>query len=416
MRVDHVAADLALTQSRLWNALSPADAAAWIFQRPAIPHPAQPLPHGSTAELGQPPAPEWRHALEFAGVWARLTIPAAAQTAGKHWLLTTPGTRGSILRLTVGVLEVLRWSRADGRVILRLDADIADEAAERGELDYAAWVERECQLVDDGMATLADERITVVCPDLATAMWIASDPVVVSAARRLNTRLSAGGCPSSRHHRPDLAGDAWRLAEPRLVAWSSPGPPSGDAVDVTAQLPSPRTAAPGSGRSWDLPYRDLAVETARPDTMVFDPDAVRAGLVEHNRLCRMLHDHLAASGLVAGQHLYRVPVDMAWRDHQNRQYIAEIKSCLADDADAQFRLGLGQILEYRHRLRHAGHDLQAVLALTRTCDLWANICADLDVILLTADDPDNWTRRLHATSAPGPLDQASDTAPQATRN
>jgi hypothetical protein len=56
-----------------------------------------------------------------------------------------------------------------------------------------------------------------------------------------------------------------------------------------------------------------------------------------------------------------VPVDVAWRDADGRQYIAEVKSVVgANDVD-QLRLGLGQVLEYRHRLDALGLSVTAVM-------------------------------------------------------
>ena len=37
-------------------------------------------------------------------------------------------------------------------------------------------------------------------------------------------------------------------------------------------------------------------------------------------------------------------------------FVAEIKSITDDNEEEQFRLGLGQVLRYRHRLQKLGHE------------------------------------------------------------
>ena len=67
-------------------------------------------------------------------------------------------------------------------------------------------------------------------------------------------------------------------------------------------------------------------------------------------------------------------------------FVAEIKSITDDNEEEQLRLGLGQVLRYRHHLGKLGH--QRVVALlvperTPRDESWNDLCRDLGVILLS---------------------------------
>ncbi|MET8196875.1 hypothetical protein ABZU22_23955 [Micromonospora sp. NPDC005222] len=95
--------------------------------------------------------------------------------------------------------------------------------------------------------------------------------------------------------------------------------------------------------------------------------------------------------MTAGAGLHGVPVDLAWRDGQDRQFIAEVKSTTIGNEIEQLRFGLGQVLEYRHRLAMLDVPVTAVLLVSHYGDhAWWGTCADSDVVLLAEDDLPNW--------------------------
>jgi len=82
--------------------------------------------------------------------------------------------------------------------------------------------------------------------------------------------------------------------------------------------------------------------------------------------------------------------DLVWRTPDGRLHIVEAKSALGPSETDRLRLGLGQILDYRHRLDTDGLP-QAYLLVTKIEDrTWHEICADADVRLLVATDSDTW--------------------------
>jgi hypothetical protein len=77
--------------------------------------------------------------------------------------------------------------------------------------------------------------------------------------------------------------------------------------------------------------------------------------------------------------------DLAWRIG-DVLYVAEIKSTTPKNAGRQLRLGLGQVLRYRHHLAHrTGGPVRAVLVAEKAVadPTWAAAAASLDVALIS---------------------------------
>jgi hypothetical protein len=84
-----------------------------------------------------------------------------------------------------------------------------------------------------------------------------------------------------------------------------------------------------------------------------------------------------------------LPTDMTLRSWQSSTRITD------DNEEEQLRLGLGQVLWYRHRLQRMGHPkVVAVLVPERPPrdPSWADLCHDLQVILLHGSNLDQAVR------------------------
>jgi hypothetical protein len=142
---------------------------------------------------------------------------------------------------------------------------------------------------------------------------------------------------------------------------------------------------------FDRQYRGKPQEGVYPETQATSPAAKEAAAREHDRVCRLLITHLAGHGIPAGE-LVDPPVDVAWRNTAGVQMIAEIKSCFEGNDTTQLRLGLGQVLEYRHRLLPDRGPAIAVLLISRVADpSWFEICRSVGVHLLSAADETSWS-------------------------
>ncbi|WP_405432275.1 hypothetical protein [Micromonospora sp. NBC_00617] len=357
--------------SRLWNLVAPEEIAAWAFAEPE-PTPLDPAPAAFDGYWRDGLNEQQQAAWALAGWFIRMTVPEAARTAGEHWLLLRHAGRDPFLRLTVGGLETLRIYEAGNGVVLRIASVPVGLALEAGAVRLETWAERGVEANEDALKTLAEAKFVLDCPDIATATWLLSQPSVIAAARMLNAWVSAGSFPFARDYQPEAVARAWLAAESLL--------------DVDA------FPADSEDQGFDRPYTTSTVSADLPAQRSFDADAYRAGVSEHDRLCLALIDHLAGLGVRVGAGLHGVPVDLAWRDADGRQFIAEVKSVVGDNEVEQLRLGLGQVLEYRHRLAAHGIDATPVLVVSRCTDrAWPAICGDNHVILLHGQGTSDWT-------------------------
>jgi len=81
---------------------------------------------------------------------------------------------------------------------------------------------------------------------------------------------------------------------------------------------------------------------------------------------------------------YDPDFDIAWRE-EDVLNVVEVKSTDANNEVSQLRTGLGQVLEYRYRLRRAdGGWPRAVLAVERqpARSEWVGVCAAAEVSLI----------------------------------
>ncbi|MFV2018163.1 hypothetical protein [Micromonospora sp. LOL_023] len=370
--VANVEKDLARhAKAGLWSYTSPEEMAHWVFADPALSAAgelAAPSVDPLGADLDGPARASWA----LAGWYIRMTVPKPIETDGRLWFLNQRRVRGrSLLRVTLGMLEMLRLDEDGDNVFFHLASSAVESAVELGVIDQESWENRVFVREDDSYATLRGQKVGCVCDSVDDALWALRQPPVLAAARLVNVRcLAAGGFSFQRHHRPERLARAWSAAQ---VHFDS----------LTPQL------VPGAGAGFDRPYRSPAVDPAAlTDTRAFDKAAYVAGCDEHDLLSRWLIDILAASGTPVGTGLAGVPVDLAWRDADGRQYIAEAKSLVGASPEDQLRLGLGQVLDYRHRLALLGLVVTPILLTSAPVDgVWRDICQENGVTLLVDGDP-----------------------------
>ncbi|MEU4591764.1 hypothetical protein [Micromonospora aurantiaca (nom. illeg.)] len=374
---------LAARRSRLWQVTTPADLAAWVFQAPA-PSPLDPVPGVVDGDWTAGLDETGRQAWALAGWVARTVVPEAAGTAGRYWILShLDDAAPAVLRLTVGMLEILGLYETGEGVWLRSHAAPILSAIEAGAIDLQEWERRGIDVADDRTRTLAEDKVLLTCPDLATARWLLRQPPVIAGVRLLSCWVAAGPYSFEGRYRPEVVARAWQASQ--LL--------DGDGLD----------ALTGGGDGFDRPYTGVTTAGDLPAQRSFDADAYRAGVDEHDRLCRALIAHLSRSDLTAGAGLAGVNVDVAWRDADGRRFIAEVKSVVGGNEVEQLRLGLGQVLEYRHRLAARGVAVAAVLLVSRCTDpVWPAVCAGSGVLLLTGEDEPAWRAKL-MTAAVGQI-------------
>jgi hypothetical protein len=138
-------------------------------------------------------------------------------------------------------------------------------------------------------------------------------------------------------------------------------------------------------------YRETRVSPLPSERQPFtvDPALVERGLRGHSDMQNALAQVLREAGIEPRSRLPREPnFDIAWAT-EGTIFVAEVKSITDDNEEEQLRLGLGQVLRYRHRLQALGHEhVVAVLAPERAPrdSSWRELCDQLRVVLLAKDE------------------------------
>ncbi|WP_132197440.1 MULTISPECIES: hypothetical protein [Kribbella] len=138
-------------------------------------------------------------------------------------------------------------------------------------------------------------------------------------------------------------------------------------------------------------YREAQVSPLSSGRQPFavDPALVERGLRGHAATQNELARVLRTAGIEPRSRLPQEPnYDLAW-EANGRVFVAEIKSITDDNEEEQLRLGLGQVLRYRHRLERLGYGpVAAVLVPERAPrdSSWRDLCRELEVALISGDE------------------------------
>jgi hypothetical protein len=130
----------------------------------------------------------------------------------------------------------------------------------------------------------------------------------------------------------------------------------------------------------DQPYRPADEVSTSPVGVVFerDPEVVDRGLRGHARTQNLAAEWLRDHGIAVRSPRGGVNYDLAWAD-KDVQFVGEVKSLHDLNERHQLRLGIGQVLEYAHRL-----DARPVLIVERKPSemYWQSVCEHLGIRLV----------------------------------
>ena len=381
MNSQSLAAEFTNRTSGFWSYMTREALADWVVRAHVEPQPFGALPSagprlpGLISAINDADAKSLREvALGIAGIVIRTTIPAAAESAGQHWLLT-PYANGAErwFRLTVGMCWAAEVSYFDdGRIttVFRMADSPVRRALADGSLRAEDLTKFGITRRADGLRTFAEDATVYHCPDIDGLLWFLDQPAVGEAIRLMNARLVATGQFAwQKSYDPDLAEEAWAAAE----ALSLPDP---------ADLPI--TALDETHG-----YSAHPTPGVFPEWQAIDPEAHPAARDEHDHLMVLLMTKLNDIDIKPFQPT-APEVGLAWRTPDGRLHIAEAKSALGPSESDRLRLGLGQLLDHRHRLE-TDRRPQAYLLVSRIeDDTWHGICASADVRLLVATESDTW--------------------------
>lgn len=145
--------------------------------------------------------------------------------------------------------------------------------------------------------------------------------------------------------------------------------------------------AAAEGGAVGAPYRAGAfAEPLRGNGLHYrDPDIMDRGLKAHSGTQDDLADHLGRNGFIPLSPFDRTcNYDIAWKLEDGSYGVAEVKSNTEENEAFQIRHGLGQVLDYGHRLRGRGFRPKLFLVLERKPKAeahWKPLCAVHDVTL-----------------------------------
>lgn len=128
---------------------------------------------------------------------------------------------------------------------------------------------------------------------------------------------------------------------------------------------------------------DEAAAVFAGDPHQIDPSIVERGVRGHAITQNLLAQEVRRAGVsplssAPGD----PPFDLLWV-YDDVVFVAEVKSLTLKNEEKQLRLGLGQVLRYKHVLAASSRKVQAVLAVERppTDTSWLGLCDSLDVLL-----------------------------------
>lgn len=158
---------------------------------------------------------------------------------------------------------------------------------------------------------------------------------------------------------------------------------------LKGQVGSMRAKAPEespASSELGLPFAEVDEETevAPPDPFTVDPAVVERGIAGHARTLNALARAVTALGHAPLRNGPNDPAfDLAWVG-PTCLFVSEVKSISDTNEERQLRLGLGQVLRYRHLMARSGKQVVAVLAAERRprAKGWEELCKELGVTLV----------------------------------
>jgi hypothetical protein len=197
--------------------------------------------------------------------------------------------------------------------------------------------------------------------------------------------------------------------------------------------PDPGSPAPKAVGYEGAAYRPADEASVRAPVAPFavDPNVIDRGTRGHARTQNALAEWAAARGYQPTRPgLGQPDYDVAWLADEVL-FVAEVKSLTRVNEVRQLRLGLGQVLHYRHLLATTGRAVRAVLAVERepSDDAWKELCTSVGVQLVwpsvftdalsssnaAATYLEVWDRHVNAADDPsldGPAAGGPDTGPR----
>jgi len=150
-------------------------------------------------------------------------------------------------------------------------------------------------------------------------------------------------------------------------------------------------------------YADEELAISERDPFCIDPALVERGNRGHATTQNILAAYVTSRGIEPRSPAPDEPnYDIAWSG-SGTIYVAEVKSLTDENEEKQLRLGLGQVLRYRHLLRKRYPAVRAILMVEREPrdESWVTLCKELKVYLITPMRVQSLKRLAHSCAHVG---------------
>ena len=180
--------------------------------------------------------------------------------------------------------------------------------------------------------------------------------------------------------RPLRPTQAYLTKFPQSLVGVIPGLAQGERSQT---IPPPQ----GVGGSYRAADEDAAVSSIEPVSV--DPGKLERALRSHARTQNALAEYLQSTGHIPRSPIQNEPsYDLAWKSGDT-VFVAEVKSLPPLQEESQLRIGLGQVLRYRHSIQQLRPNDRVVAVLVPehepSDDSWSRLCEELKVILVWPD-------------------------------
>lgn len=278
---------------------------------------------------------------------------------------------------------IVAWSRAAGRVTVAPTVWLSHRGATRRRLQTARaqpgwWLDLEGPFPLDEPVTLAQLR------EHSDDVRAVAEQLRADHAGSLYFPFYFWGGTELRPMQPYLNKLPAELVDifPHLT-------PAAAAAQLAPTRPSPPRATDEVGAA----YRVATVSSvpAAREPFSVDPGLVERALRGHADTQNELAEVLRGAGIEPRSPGPNEPnFDLAWKTI-GTLFVAEVKSITDENEEGQLRLGLGQVLRYRHRLERLGHErVLGVLVPEREPHdpTWRELCDGVGVIMLSRGELD----------------------------
>lgn len=172
----------------------------------------------------------------------------------------------------------------------------------------------------------------------------------------------------------------WFDPDDLRTPWSESAPSPRNSTTPRPSRPRSRGTSPGES---EYVRANEEVQSSAPEPFTVDPDAVDRATRAHAVTQNALADAVEANGYTPLTPSSEPFYDVGW-EQGDAFVVCEVKSLAPSNEERQLRLGIGQVLRYRHLLAARRDNVLALLVTSSkpADDRWVELCTEVGVTLM----------------------------------